>query len=330
MLGRPLQRVHHRDAPQRVGPEVEDQRIPVGGDHGLGPAGQALCPGTRPGCRGAARPRRWPRRPARPGVSQAQAPDSERSGRRSWYCRSSAASRGSPQPHAVAVPVALEELAAWPPSRAWSASEAGSVSSALEAASQRSSTEGPHLAVVAQRRRGPGPRRTCGRRSQSSHWISRARRRRAVGEVDGTLQRQVGRDLVHGAHRVGERRGRGSGPASSSIMASTSAVVPSLRNVATSEQVGVADDDVEPAEALGVGVRLVAGVDDRPLQGGLEADHLLEELGALGDLVSRRRRRRWPLVSAPTLPAPAKSWRITKCGTMPATTWAKGTSRSIR
>ncbi len=49
-------------------------------------------------------------------------------------------------------------------------------------------------------------------------------------------------------------------------------------------EVGVADDDVQPAVLVGVGVRLVAGVDDRPLEGGLEADLDLEEVGARGDL----------------------------------------------
>ena len=49
-------------------------------------------------------------------------------------------------------------------------------------------------------------------------------------------------------------------------------------------QVGVTDDDVQPAVLVGVGVRLVAGVDDRPLERGLQADLDLEEVGALGDL----------------------------------------------
>ncbi len=49
-------------------------------------------------------------------------------------------------------------------------------------------------------------------------------------------------------------------------------------------QIGVADDDVESAEPLGVGVGLVPGIDDRALQGRLEPDDLLEEFGPLGDL----------------------------------------------
>src|SRR5215211_3994630 len=52
--------------------------------------------------------------------------------------------------------------------------------------------------------------------------------------------------------------------------------------------VGVADDHVQAPVALGVGVGLVAGVDDRPLEGRLQADLDLEELAALGDLEGHR------------------------------------------
>jgi hypothetical protein len=62
--------------------------------------------------------------------------------------------------------------------------------------------------------------------------------------------------------------------------------------------VGVAHDHVQPAVLLGVGVRLVAGVDDRPLERGLEADLLLEEVGALGELERH-------LVGRPTAGPPA-------------------------
>ena len=49
-------------------------------------------------------------------------------------------------------------------------------------------------------------------------------------------------------------------------------------------QVRVADDHMETAVLLWVGVRLVARVHDRALQRGLEPDLLLEEVGALADL----------------------------------------------
>ncbi len=49
-------------------------------------------------------------------------------------------------------------------------------------------------------------------------------------------------------------------------------------------QIGVADDHVQTPVAVGVGVRLVAGVHDRALQRGLETHLDLEEVGPLRDL----------------------------------------------
>ena len=46
-------------------------------------------------------------------------------------------------------------------------------------------------------------------------------------------------------------------------------------------QIRVTDDDVQPAMPLGIGVRLVAGIDDGPLQRGLEPHFDLEEVCAL-------------------------------------------------
>src|SRR4029450_14053899 len=47
---------------------------------------------------------------------------------------------------------------------------------------------------------------------------------------------------------------------------------------------------VRPPVPLGVGVRLVAGVDDRPRAGGRAGDPLPDVLGALGDAVDRAAR----------------------------------------
>ena len=49
-------------------------------------------------------------------------------------------------------------------------------------------------------------------------------------------------------------------------------------------EVRVADDHVQPAVLLRIGVRFVARVHDRALERGLEPDLLLEEVGALADL----------------------------------------------
>ena len=85
-----------------------------------------------------------------------------------------------------------------------------------------------------------------------------------------------------GAARVKSRSARAN--QSSSIMDSTSAVAPTFRKVGHLGQVGVAHDDVQPPVLLGVAVGLVAGVDDGPLERGLEPDLLLEEVGPLGEL----------------------------------------------
>ena len=85
------------------------------------------------------------------------------------------------------------------------------------------------------------------------------------------------------AHRVGEQPGRAPS-ASSSIIASTIAVVPTLRNVATSLMLASPTITCSRRYFCGVAVRLVAGVDDRPLERGLEPDLLLEEVGPLGEL----------------------------------------------
>jgi hypothetical protein len=47
-------------------------------------------------------------------------------------------------------------------------------------------------------------------------------------------------------------------------------------------EVGVAHDDVETAVLLGIGVGLVPGVDDGPLERRLQPNLLLEEVGPLG------------------------------------------------
>ena len=151
----------------------------------------------------------------------------------------------------------------------------------------------------------PWPRRRCAgraaRRSRAalvrySCWISSAlasrplarRTLRLPGHVvadladrpDRVLQRQVahhGAGLDHPQHQVGRadlEHHRGLG------------------------HVRVADDHVQPPVALGVGVRLVAGVDDRPGAGGRRGDALPDVLGALADAVHRPARGRQHLAGA--------------------------------
>ena len=75
---------------------------------------------------------------------------------------------------------------------------------------------------------------------------------------------------------------------SSSIIASMMDGRPDLQEGRDLRQVRVADDHVQPAVLLRIGVRFVAGVDDRPLEGRLEPDLLLEEVGPLAELERHR------------------------------------------
>ena len=92
-------------------------------------------------------------------------------------------------------------------------------------------------------------------------------------------------------------------------------------------EVRVADDHVQPAVLVGVGVRLVAGVDDRPLERGLQADLDLEEVGPLGELEAGA-----AAVRADADPAGAArtTCRVTKNGVSPRTMSVNGVCRSIR
>ena len=76
-------------------------------------------------------------------------------------------------------------------------------------------------------------------------------------------------------------------------------------------------------------MRLVARVDDRALQRGLEPDLVLEEVGPLGELV-RDAALGAASLSAPTLPAPVKICRVTKNGIRSRTIRANGVARSTR
>ena len=106
--------------------------------------------------------------------------------------------------------------------------------------------------------------------------------RAPVGELDRLAQGRVVRDLVHGGDRRGQREtGRQVTGLDHRQHERRGAVLEVDRHLGA---VGVADDDVQAPVLLGVGVRLVAGVDDRALERGLEADADLDVVGALADL----------------------------------------------
>jgi hypothetical protein len=104
----------------------------------------------------------------------------------------------------------------------------------------------------------------------------------AVAQLDGLAAGRVVADPVQGVHRTVDGEVLADGPVLDHRQDQRrGAELEQVRDIAV---VRVADDDVEPAVQVGHGVRLVTGVDDRPLQGGLEADLDLEEVAALADL----------------------------------------------
>ena len=106
----------------------------------------------------------------------------------------------------------------------------------------------------------------------------------AVGERDLDRAGEVARDLVQGAHGSLERQVRQE-PVLDHLQHDRGR--PDLQELRDLAHVRVADDHVQAPVLLRVGVRLVARVDDRPLQRGLEPHLGLEEVGALRELVDR-------------------------------------------
>ena len=115
-------------------------------------------------------------------------------------------------------------------------------------------------------------RRLSSRRSTKSRalaryspWMSSALASRPLARR--TLRRPVTSWEISRIARIGFSRVRSRMTTPSSIIRSTRSQLADLEHRGGLAHVGVADDDVEPAVLLGVGVRLVAGVDDRPAAG---------------------------------------------------------------
>jgi hypothetical protein len=118
----------------------------------------------------------------------------------------------------------------------------------------------------------------------TSHW-SWTRVTRAVAERDGLPERRVVRDLVQALHRPLDAEVAGEAAVLDQLQDQRRR--PRLEERRDLAHVRVADDDVQAAEAVGAGVRLVPGVDDRALERRLQADLDLEEVRALADLETR-------------------------------------------
>ena len=172
---------------------------------------------------------------------------------------------------------------AWPPSPARADSIIGSSASRLSTDSQRSRTSTVMLVRV-----GAEPvLHVLAGLLQVLHLQLDRGHPAAVAQRDQVLAAS-GRGRSPAASATGPSTARSPSRNPSSIIASTSAVRAHLEVGGDLAHVRVADDHVQPPVLLRVGVRLVAGVDDRPLERGLQPDLDLEEVGALADLEARR------------------------------------------
>ena len=156
--------------------------------------------------------------------------------------------------------------AAWPPSPAPASTASGRVSSRSSTDSQRASTSAVWSSTSAPNRSSTYLRAS----SRYSICSCTAVSVRPSDERDQMLQAS-GRGRPRAAPRPAARRSGRRLRNRSSIIASTSDGRADLEVGRDLGQVGVADDHVQPAVLLRVGVRLVPGVDDRPLQRGLQA-----------------------------------------------------------
>ena len=128
---------------------------------------------------------------------------------------------------------------------------------------------------------------------------------------------------------TGRSRARSAGSTSSSIIASTMAVVPTLRKVATSDRLASPTitwsrryfwlSQCGSSRVLTIGRFSVVS---SPTSSSKKSARWLIWNGTCSADT--------PGASQPTLPAPQKIWRVTKCGVTWATMRPNGTSRAIR
>ena len=148
----------------------------------------------------------------------------------------------------------------------------------------------PQVRAPASTRPSSRPRRAAKSRAlvRYSCWISRALASRPLASL--TFRRPVMSWLISRMARIGFSSVRSRITTLASIIRSTRSVAPSFSSVVGLAHVRVADDHVQPPVALGVGVRLVAGVDDRAGPGGRRRHALPDVLGPLADAVDRAAR----------------------------------------
>ena len=138
-----------------------------------------------------------------------------------------------------------------------------------------------------------------------SSWISSADAS-AVGQAHLTAAGDVVADLADGPDRVLEPEVANVGTGLDHPQHEVGGA--DLEQCRGLVHVRVADDHVQPPVPLGVGMRLVAGVDDRPAARRGAGDALPDVLGTLADGVDRTTQ------FCRTLPAPQMIWRVTRNG----------------
>ena len=157
----------------------------------------------------------------------------------------------------------------------------GSVSRPQSTASQRRSTSSPTSEPPMQSR--PSSSAYLRATEKSSHWMASAVAVDPSAMRNGMGEGPVASHLVHGVDRVGQREAA-TGRHVVLDHGQDQGRRPHLEEGGDLGQVGVAHDHVQPSVTMGIGMRLVAGVHDGTLEGGLEPHLLLEELGPLGEL----------------------------------------------
>jgi len=187
------------------------------------------------------------------------------SSRTSEYCRSTRCSRGADQLRFSRCG-SLRAVVAWPANPA-----ARRTPSGRARADRARAPRSPRRRPRARRGRGrrpaslPGPGKSVAAQGRSAHGRRPGRRWHAA---------TVTADRVHGVHRPGQRQ-------VAEVDSVRRAVLDQVEHQrgSTELEIGrclgevcVADDDVQPPVTVGVGVRLVAGVDDAALQRGLQPD----------------------------------------------------------
>ncbi len=276
---RPFQRLRHQDPLDRLVPDPERDRIPVHPEHLVAVLAQAAPAEVRARVLGRLRDGVLDLLLADEPfhlslVAPEDSTDPSRGGCRGTGDRASATWEEL-QVDALAVHEVLDHHLLGHPVDRRPPARAGSRSSASSTCPSARGPRRVHAARPGRRSAAPAPGTRAGA----------ARREHALPFDARPSGGRLGSWETSLIARTGSRSEKSRSIAPSSIIESTIAVAPVAQVDRVLAHVRVADDHVQAAVLLAVGVGLVARVDDRPLDHGVERDLGLEEVGALGELV---------------------------------------------